>query len=1218
MIINMKNRMISAVLVLLMIITVQPVHASAAGETLFDRYIPINQAYSAKVSPFSAEVGSVYTFYIGTQFRDENTNLAFSEPLKRSQLQGYYFKLNYEGTFGSLDKKTVMEAFNIDENNYLLAMNDPSAKRYENYKQWITKDSIIISIDLYDANKKFVQNVSPATAIIAAGPDGEFLTCSMHQGYTVSIFFSTQDNIYKGTDDKKTMSRVLNFTPEKTWVSDKNYAENLIDAGKNETPASIYQFIQYPEIDGKPQYMTNNILSVNEFISPDNTYYQVGHKKGEIDPVVMNKIENVVDYSEYGLVLTAGNTRRSILTSDGTLYGVTTDYEKTVLAKNVKQAGKAHYMTAKGEVKEIVSGKTIATDCKSFAEHRYATVIGVLKNDGSCYLGYTYLGEQNAYQKGLSKMMDGVKAVVAGGVCDNDNNFYRWKEEVIRKGYDEAAWSRGEFVQYNDYELSLELMTDNAVRVFPDEYFTAQDSTAEEAITGFVVNSDGDVYGFGLQNTCTVGNTGLIKHIFPIYQHIRSGMLDNGNFVGLLPDNSNKPYGLVANHCSNNRPKTGVLPAEYLSDVPGGYKSTDGYTYSFDNDANDGTTDRMFRIKPTEFHYLNDSSEIFKAIDTTTNPVKSLDLLPNVARSSYSLNNAGGSTVLLERTDGSMWMTQIYPKISASDTVAKLGGWECSNAIQITKPTTKKTSAVDYVNLVDFSVDETNNSENLDAAQYIESDYYTQITPAKADNLYSAGKSFLLLVCKSDCNYCKKMKPYIKTAIEREQVPIYGCVDDYGAIQFYWDFVSEDTVGTPLFVLVNGKNNVEVKHSARNESDIDAILKKAKSIGVTTDNSSVGKSDIQSKLPSDKISVNKAEWEVLSLVNRERFNNGLNVLAMPADLQGACDTRESELLTLYSHTRPNGEQPFTAIPSSLKYRTAAENIASGQRNPTEVVTAWMNSPGHRANTLNPDFAYIGVGFVYNNPAYWVQLFADTPKFTTVTTSAGTMNFASESDMKKEYIICTDENGVVSYLPIDTSVMTKNGNTYTLKLSGKTVALTIGNEQTVGAFSDVKQTDWFADSVAWAVNKKITAGTSETTFSPNDTCTRAQILTFLWRAVGSPKTGITNPFKDVKTTDYYYDAALWASKNGMVSGTAFDGSTLCTRSSTVIYLWKNAGAPKNSTSTDFTDVPEGSEYAQAVSWAVKTNVTSGTSKTTFSPDDTCTRGQIVTFLNRAIK
>ena len=166
------------------------------------------------------------------------------------------------------------------------------------------------------------------------------------------------------------------------------------------------------------------------------------------------------------------------------------------------------------------------------------------------------------------------------------------------------------------------------------------------------------------------------------------------------------------------------------------------------------------------------------------------------------------------------------------------------------------------------------------------------------------------------------------------------------------------------------------------------------------------------------------------------------------------------------------------------------------------------------------------------------------------------------------------------------------------------------------FTDVPADSWYTRPVMWAVDNSITNGTSATTFSPDNTCTRAQILTFLWRAVGSPKMENKNPFSDVKTTDYFYDAALWAYEKDMVTGSTFAGETPCTRSATVIYLWKNAGAPYTSYYGTFSDVTSGSGYASAVAWAVNNGVTSGTSETTFSPDTTCTRGQIVTFLQRA--
>lgn len=166
------------------------------------------------------------------------------------------------------------------------------------------------------------------------------------------------------------------------------------------------------------------------------------------------------------------------------------------------------------------------------------------------------------------------------------------------------------------------------------------------------------------------------------------------------------------------------------------------------------------------------------------------------------------------------------------------------------------------------------------------------------------------------------------------------------------------------------------------------------------------------------------------------------------------------------------------------------------------------------------------------------------------------------------------------------------------------------------FTDVAAGAWYAEAVKWAVEKNITTGTSATTFSPETTCTTAQILTFLWRACGSPKTEAANGFTDVSASDYFYDAALWAGSKGMVSGDTLSPDTPCTRASTVMFIWQAKDKPASGSASSFTDVPADADYAAAVAWAVENSVTSGTSATTFSPADTCTRSQIVTFLNRA--
>lgn len=167
---------------------------------------------------------------------------------------------------------------------------------------------------------------------------------------------------------------------------------------------------------------------------------------------------------------------------------------------------------------------------------------------------------------------------------------------------------------------------------------------------------------------------------------------------------------------------------------------------------------------------------------------------------------------------------------------------------------------------------------------------------------------------------------------------------------------------------------------------------------------------------------------------------------------------------------------------------------------------------------------------------------------------------------------------------------------------------------VPAFVDVSDSDWFASEVQWAVNRGITTGTTDTTFSPEQTCTIAQILTFLHRSAGSPTPIIANPYSDVRESDYFYAPALWAYEHGLVTDTFFDGNRACTRAMTVTYLWRLSGSPSAQHGV-FLDVPDNASYADAVYWAYAHNITSGTSDTMFSPEQTCTRAQIVTFLYR---
>ena len=179
----------------------------------------------------------------------------------------------------------------------------------------------------------------------------------------------------------------------------------------------------------------------------------------------------------------------------------------------------------------------------------------------------------------------------------------------------------------------------------------------------------------------------------------------------------------------------------------------------------------------------------------------------------------------------------------------------------------------------------------------------------------------------------------------------------------------------------------------------------------------------------------------------------------------------------------------------------------------------------------------------------------------------------------------------------------------------------GNPQT-GVFVDVATGSYYEDAVDWAVENGITKGTDDTHFSPDGICTRAQAVTFLWRTAGSPasKTS-TMPFTDVPVGSYYYDAVLWAVENGITKGTSdttFSPNMTCSRAQIVAFLWRSEKSPAAGTANPFADVKSTAYYAGAVLWAVKENITKGTTSTTFSPDADCTRAQIVTFLWRCKK
>ena len=176
---------------------------------------------------------------------------------------------------------------------------------------------------------------------------------------------------------------------------------------------------------------------------------------------------------------------------------------------------------------------------------------------------------------------------------------------------------------------------------------------------------------------------------------------------------------------------------------------------------------------------------------------------------------------------------------------------------------------------------------------------------------------------------------------------------------------------------------------------------------------------------------------------------------------------------------------------------------------------------------------------------------------------------------------------------------------------------IPNGPAVNTFTDVNDSDWFYRSVIWAKENGITGGTSDTTFSPNNDCTRAQVVTFLWAANGKPEpTSTINPFTDVKASDWYCKAVLWAVEKGITGGTSpttFSPNSTCTRAQIVTFLYAAQGRPAISSGSTFTDVNNSDWFAAPVIWAGEKGVTGGIGNNQFGPNNNCTRAQVVTFL-----
>ena len=374
----------------------------------------------------------------------------------------------------------------------------------------------------------------------------------------------------------------------------------------------------------------------------------------------------------------------------------------------------------------------------------------------------------------------------------------------------------------------------------------------------------------------------------------------------------------------------------------------------------------------------------------------------------------------------------------------------------------------------------------------------------------------------------------------------------------------------------------------------------------------------------------------------------VSVIATKAGDNDYNDVTSAPFVLMIKPATPTGEPNYTKITTSGKtLKDAALTTKGSTLNPSDGKLEWVDDKGE----LLPDDTTVKA-----NTTYKWRFTPDDDNYTTLTgevelyyksssgggwydsyytikATAGTGGSISPSGSvsvregrDQTFTITPDKGYAVSNVKIDGKSIGAV-KSYTFENVSRTHTIEVifmkanGNPQT-GVFVDVATGSYYENAVDWAVGNGITQGTDATHFSPDGICTRAQAVTFLWRAAGSPKPETrTMPFTDIPAGSYYYDAVLWAVENGITEGTSdttFSPNMTCTRAQIVAFLWRSEKSPAAGTANPFADVKSTAYYADAVLWAVKENITKGTTNTTFSPDADCTRSQIVTFLWRCKK
>ena len=374
----------------------------------------------------------------------------------------------------------------------------------------------------------------------------------------------------------------------------------------------------------------------------------------------------------------------------------------------------------------------------------------------------------------------------------------------------------------------------------------------------------------------------------------------------------------------------------------------------------------------------------------------------------------------------------------------------------------------------------------------------------------------------------------------------------------------------------------------------------------------------------------------------------VSVIATKAGDNDYNDVTSAPFVLMIKPATPTGEPNYTKITTSGKtLKDAALTTKGSTLNPSDGKLEWVDDKGEplpddttvKANTTYK-WRFTPDDDNYTTLTGEVELYHKSSSgggwydsYYTIKATAGAGGSISPSGSvsvregrDQTFTITPDKSYAVSNVKIDGKSIGAV-KSYTFENVRRTHTIEVifmkanGNPQT-GVFVDVATGSYYEDAVDWAVENGITQGTDATHFSPDGICTRAQAVTFLWRAAGSPKPETrTMPFTDVPAGSYYYDAVLWAVENDITKGTSdttFSPNMTCTRAQIVAFLWRSEKSPAAGTANPFADVKSAAYYADAVLWADKKDITKGTTNTTFSPDADCTRAQIVTFLWRCKK